>query len=511
MKNITIEPTFNAWRDAARTLLGEQVPPEEVIWSDARGGTSPLLFAPPPHAEPQIAVQRVPRAFVYSAAVAAGVRDAARWALMYRLLWRLTHGEPHLLDVLVDDNVHRFAMMEKAVRRDRHKMTAFVRFGRVAGPDGQEHYIAWYRPDHYIVRLTAPFFVDRFGSMRWSILTPDESVGWDGHHLCFGAGVAARYAPAPDELEALWRTYYANIFNPARVNLAAMRREMPQKHWATMPETQDVGQLVRDAPARVEAMVKRTSKATTKSATATSPTGGACPSTGSAADFFPPRLTLPQMREAAQSCRGCELYCNATQAVFGEGPKDAIVMFVGEQPGDAEDRAGKPFVGPSGQMLDDMMERGGIPREQAYVTNAVKHFKFEQRGKRRMHSTPSAREVAACKPWLEAEIKLVHPKMIVCLGATAAKALLGAGFRLTQHRHELIENPFAPWLLATHHPSALLRIPDDAAREQAKVDFLKDMKIVARQLQKEGVLRSNLNDRRAANAAARDSHAWTAP
>jgi DNA polymerase len=202
------------------------------------------------------------------------------------------------------------------------------------------------------------------------------------------------------------------------------------------------------------------------------------------------------MREAAQSCRGCELYCNATQAVFGEGPKNALVMFVGEQPGDQEDKAGKPFVGPSGQILDDMLEKARIPRDEVYVTNAVKHFKFEQRGKRRMHSTPSAREVAACRPWLEAEIKVVNPTMIVCLGATAAKSLLGASFRLTKHRHELIENPWAPWLLATNHPSALLRIPDDAARDQAKADFLKDMKIVARQLQKEGLLRTPRRRRR---------------
>ena len=212
------------------------------------------------------------------------------------------------------------------------------------------------------------------------------------------------------------------------------------------------------------------------------------------------------MREAAQSCRGCDLYCNATQAVFGEGPKDALVMFVGEQPGDQEDKAGKPFVGPSGAILDDMLRKAGIPRDEVYVTNAVKHFKFEQRGKRRMHSTPSAREVAACKPWLEAEIKLVRPQMIVCLGATAAKSLLGAAFRLTQHRHELIENPWAPWMLATNHPSALLRIPDDAAREQAKADFLKDMRIIAKQLEKEGLLRASARERRASVAAAREDY-----
>ncbi len=500
MKTITIQPTFDAWRDAARTLLNDQTVPDQVIWHDARGGERGLPFEPGSssgagagHVAP-----RVPRAFVESCRLVACHRDPGRWALMYRVLWRLTHGEPDLLHVLVDDDVNRMNLMHKAVERDRLKMTAFVRFRRVVQEDGREHFIAWHRPDHYIVRLTAPFFVDRFGSMRWSILTPDESVGWDGHQLCFGVGVPARGAPQPDELESLWRTYYANIFNPARVNLAAMRREMPLKHWPALPETRDVEQMLRDAPARVEAMMKRTSTATTTKTSSNRAAANAdCPSTGSAADFLPPRLTLPQCREAVQACRGCELYCNATQAVFGEGPKDALVMFVGEQPGDQEDRAGKPFVGPSGQMLNDMMAKAGIPRDQVYVTNAVKHFKFEQRGKRRMHSTPSAREVAACKPWLEAEIKLVRPRMIVCLGATAAKSLLGAAYRLTQHRHQLIENPWAPWLLATNHPSALLRIPDDAAREQAKVDFLKDMKIIAKQLEKEGLLRTTARERRA--------------
>jgi DNA polymerase len=228
----------------------------------------------------------------------------------------------------------------------------------------------------------------------------------------------------------------------------------------------------------------------------------ACPSTGSAADFFPERITLPQLREASKGCRGCELYCNATQTVFGEGPRDAMIMFVGEQPGDQEDRAGKPFVGPAGAMLDNMLEQAGIPRDEVYVTNAVKHFKFESRGKRRIHSKPNAREIAACRPWLEAEIKLVHPRMIVCLGATAAQALLGSSFRLTRHRHELIENPWSPWLLATNHPSALLRIPDDDAREKARRDFLHDMKIVAKQLKKEGLLRTTARQRRAAAAAA---------
>ena len=206
--------------------------------------------------------------------------------------------------------------------------------------------------------------------------------------------------------------------------------------------------------------------------------------TGSARDFFPQRISLPQLRAAAKYCRGCDLYCNATQTVFGEGAARAPVMFVGEQPGDQEDRAGKPFVGPSGQLLDAVLEEVGIDRKHdVFVTNAVKHFKFEPRGKRRVHSKPSAREVAACRPWLEAEIDVVKPKMIVCLGATAAQSLLGSAFRVTKHRGEVIEDqPWAPWMLATYHPSALLRMPDEAMKERARAEFRDDMKKVARQI-----------------------------
>jgi DNA polymerase len=209
----------------------------------------------------------------------------------------------------------------------------------------------------------------------------------------------------------------------------------------------------------------------------------ACPSTGSAADFLPGKLSLPQLRVASKTCHGCDLYCNATQTVFGEGPTDASIMFVGEQPGDQEDRAGKPFVGPSGQMLDTVLDQVGIPRDEVYVTNAVKHFKFEPRGTRRIHSKPSAREVAACRPWLEAEIQLVQPPMIVCLGATAAQSLLGASFRITKHRGEIMsDQKWSPWMLATYHPSALLRMPDEVMRREARELFTQDLARVAKQL-----------------------------
>jgi DNA polymerase len=305
--------------------------------------------------------------------------------------------------------------------------------------------------------------------MHWTILTPDDSVSWDGHSLCFSPGVPASAAPRTDDLEELWKTYYANIFNPARIKLNAMRKEMPVRHWATLPETQLIPDLLRDAPRRVEEMVNRAKTID-------------CPTTTSAADFLPARLELPQLIEAAKKCQGCSIYCRATQTVFGEGPAHASLIMVGEQPGDQEDLAGRPFVGPAGELLDRVMHDVGLPREQVYVTNAVKHFKWEPRGKRRLHSKPSSREVAACYPWLEAEIAAIKPKMIVALGATAAQSLFGNGFRVTQHRGEKINSPHADWCMATVHPSALLRTPDDQ-REQAIAAFADDLRKVARHLQ----------------------------
>ena len=199
--------------------------------------------------------------------------------------------------------------------------------------------------------------------------------------------------------------------------------------------------------------------------------------------FLPSKLTLPALHDASKSCEGCDLYRYATQTVFGEGPKDARVMFVGEQPGDQEDKAGKPFVGPSGGMLDSILNKVGIDRSQVYVTNAVKHFKFEQRGKKRIHSKPSARQVAACKPWLKAEVEVIRPDVIVALGATAAQARLGPQFRVTQHRGEPIrDTTWAPCVIATVHPSSLLRAPDEAARREAIAAFERDLRSVKKQM-----------------------------
>ena len=201
-----------------------------------------------------------------------------------------------------------------------------------------------------------------------------------------------------------------------------------------------------------------------------------------ATPFLPDRRTLEALRKAASGCRGCHLWRGATQTVFGEGLKRSRVMLVGEQPGDQEDRQGKPFVGPAGKELDRGLVAARIARDEAYVTNVVKHFKFEERGRRRIHQTPKRFEIDACRPWLDEEMRVVEPEALVLLGATAAKALLGSSFRLTQHRGELLDSQLAPIVTATIHPSAILRAPDDEARAAKRESFAEDLRVVARAL-----------------------------
>jgi uracil-DNA glycosylase len=201
-----------------------------------------------------------------------------------------------------------------------------------------------------------------------------------------------------------------------------------------------------------------------------------------ATPFLPERLSLKALRESAAGCRGCHLWRPATQTVFGEGRKSSRVMLVGEQPGDREDLAGEPFVGPAGRELDRGLEAAGIERADAYVTNVVKHFKFEERGRRRIHQTPKRFEIDACRPWLDEELRAVKPEAVVLLGAVAAKALLGSSFRVTQHRGELLDTDLAPILAATIHPSAILRAPDDVARQEQRRAFAEDLGVVRRAL-----------------------------
>ncbi|MFT3788224.1 MAG: UdgX family uracil-DNA binding protein [Tepidisphaeraceae bacterium] len=463
-----IRADFDAWRDVARRLLASNVAPERVVWSDDRS-TDVLPIGSTELPADAGSTHHVPREFVESAHVVACHRDPVRWSLLYRILFRLTHGQTGLLEDPTDDDVLPLRAMERSVGRDCHKMTAFVRF-RLVHDDAGEHYVAYHTPEHYVVKLAAPFFRERFGLMRWTIFTPDDSVRWDGHNLSFGPGVSRDAAPTGDQLESLWLTYYRSIFNPARVKVKAMKKEMPQKYWSTMPETALIPELLAQASPRVQAMtpevVVRNPEADPRS----------LPS------VLNQITSLPQLAKEAAKCRICDWADKCTQTVFGEGPVKSAVIFVGEQPGDMEDREGRPFVGPAGQLFQRVLDEVGIDRKRVYVTNAVKHFKFEQRGKRRIHQTPTARDAANCRPWLERELGIIQPSMLVCLGATAARSLLGNGFRITQSRGEVIKSDHAPWTIATWHPSALLRVPDPAQQRAMEEQFAEDLRLVAKKM-----------------------------
>ena len=209
-----------------------------------------------------------------------------------------------------------------------------------------------------------------------------------------------------------------------------------------------------------------------------------------AAPLVPAHPTLEKLREAAAGCKACDLWKRGTQTVFGEGGRHAKIMFVGEQPGDQEDLQGRPFVGPAGRVLDKALEIAGIDRSDVYVTNAVKHFKWEPRGKRRIHKKPRQLEIAACRPWLEAEIAVTKPEVVVCLGATSAQSLLGSKFRVTERRGEVMPSTLAPFIVATVHPSSILRAPDEEARQEAMTAFVNDMRTIAGVLRKKGLLRA---------------------
>lgn len=464
---------FAEWRDIARRLAGAAVEPHDVVWSEP-GGAGDLFADPDPVPQPRASrALSVPKTFPARAQSAICHADPSRFALLYRLLWRL-QDNPKLLDVASDPDCIALVALEKAVRRDSHKMKAFVRF-RQAGHHGEaERFAAWFEPDHYTLERTAPFFARRFPAMHWAILTPYRSVAFDTQNLVFGPGAERADVPADDAMEDAWRTYFASIFNPARLKVSAMTSEMPKKYWRNLPEAELIDDLIRSARTREDIMVasKGTQVPARHARQAARKPAPADPS-----EQFE---TLKQARVAIDGCRRCPLYENATQPVFGEGPEDARIMFVGEQPGDNEDLAGKPFIGPAGQMFDAAIEIAGIERNKVYVTNAVKHFKFVPRGKRRLHQKPNGGEISACRFWLDHERALIKPEIVVALGASAAQSLLGKPVTLSRLRGEPIALADGLTLFVTVHPSYLLRIPDRERAEAERKAFIADLVSVAR-------------------------------
>ena len=458
---LTAPDDFAEWRERARQLVQADVPPDRVVWTEP-GGAAGSLFArdrrlpQPPADAPQ---PRASRAFLQLAQSAALHRDLERFALLYRLLWRLQRN-PRLMEDAADPDVRRIEELARTVRRDIHKMRAFVRFRVVHETDGSEFYVAWFEPEHHILRANARFFVNRFTQMRWTILTPAGSLHWNGHILAEGPPAERDDAPAGDAAEGLWRTYYASIFNPARLKVGAMLKEMPRKYWKNMPEAALIPELIAGAQAREAAMVD----------------AGA----GLFEDVERP-TSLKAIGEATQQCRRCPIGCNGTDAVMGEGPREASLMIVGEQPGDVEEQQGRPFVGPAGRLLRAHLEDAGIDERATYVTNAVKHFKFVRRGKRRLHQSPTAKEIDICRWWVESEREIVKPQLVLALGASAARGVLGKTVSVQKERSRphMLEDGAELWI--TTHPSYLLRLQDDGRASEEK-RFADDLRSLAGRL-----------------------------
>ena len=458
-----------AWRAAARDLASRGVPGEAVEWVQGDAPSS-LFGAEEAKADGPARELKVPRGFLDLAEKVTHHSDPERFARLYALLLRL-QARPRLLEDVADAGVARIMEMRRSVRRDMHKMTAFVRFREVEADCGRRSFFAWFEPEHPITEIAAPFFTRRFGDMDWLIATPHLSARFVGGNLDFLPG-ATRPAGGGDPTEELWRTYFRNIFNPARLKVAAMRSEMPKKYWRNLPEAALIPEMIAGAEGRVREMRER--EASTPPARAARIRERAMPEKAEA-----PAGTIAALRAAAEDCTRCPLYADATRVVFGEGPTDAALMFVGEQPGDQEDLAGRPFVGPAGRLFDETLGAAGIARGEVYVTNAVKHFKYVVRGKRRLHQRPNAGEVSHCRWWLDAERALVRPKLIVALGATAALALTGDGAGVLRRRGT-VERPegSAPVFL-TVHPSYLLRLPDAETRARETAAFRADLEAAA--------------------------------
>ena len=454
-------PDFYSWLASARKCLAKDISPNNIWWTEDSS-------------QIQIRTKEICPSdadFTQVARAASCHCSDDRWALLYSILWRMSHDEPQLLELSGDPEVTLLRNYSKAVARDVHKMKAFVRFRKVEGKPPR--FVSWFEPDHHIVEYTAPFFKRRFANMQWSILTPVGCMHWEGEgKLWFSDAVEQQVAPTSDQFEDAWRVYYKSIFNPARLKVNAMQSEMPKKYWKNLPEAQEIKALISSAESKTRSMLNQVKDNDKLQC-------GARPS-------HPDQLVQSQMKDVSLSalqaiklkaslCSECPQASAATQTVFGTGPENARIMIIGEQPGDQEDLQGIPFTGPAGQVLLAALKRAGIAYDECYLTNAVKHFGYEPRGKRRIHKRPDASVVTACGHWLQTELQIVDPDIVVYLGSTAASTRFGRKISIEKARGELIQSGDRQHLI-TAHPSSILRLQRGPTQQSAYVKFVNDLK-----------------------------------
>jgi DNA polymerase len=419
------ETDWNGWRQAARHLALAGIEPAEVSWSV--GGNSDAL----PTASGGFSL---PRALIGMAEAAIQAREPERFGLLYSLVWRAHAGE-RIMEDPTDPDLALVRRLALSVRAEAHRMRTNLRYLPIEEA-GETRYLGWFAPLHFVLPANAQLIARRFPGLRWSIVTPDGAAHWDRQELRFGTGVRSIADDAT--LSAWWDQYGADLMADAQPDVSVPEAEALDER----PRSPDVAPL---SPVVIEASRD-------------------------------PALTAAA--RDALACERCPLHEAATQTVFGEGPAGATVMFVGEQPGDQEDVIGRPFVGPAGQMMDRALEEAGIDRRMVYVTNAVKHFKFTPRGKRRIHQTPEVPEIEACKFWLGLEREVVRPKLLVLMGGSAARAIMGRAVTISRERGRPLTLPDGQMAFVTVHPSYLLRLPDEEAKKREYAAFVRDLRSV---------------------------------
>ena len=436
--------SFEDWRVAARSAYHQGLHPEETSWHDGRDAQASLFDDEPLIEEPNkesVKRLRINQDFLLLLKKLAAVSHPERWDFLYRLLWRVAHESTEILEDPLDPDAAIVRGWLKELHRDSHKMKAFLRFRK----RGENFYTARYEPQHYVLENLQDFFCGRFASMDFEIKTPHEKLSWISGKKSYARHKEPWQGIEDDSLDELWLTYYKNTYNPARMNMKATLAEMPKKLWKNMPETKLIPELLEGSEAAVQKMLDE---------------APAAPS------FDPGKVErLEELPSLLEVCRGCELSHGFGSTVAGVGPATASIVIVGEQPGDQEEKAGTPFIGPAGQLLDQALQEIGLNRNELYLTNAVKHFRHQRSASGRIHKRPAQSSVHACRPFLLTELRLVRPKVVICLGLTALRSFFGGLARLDQPVTSLDISGTSINFIASCHPAAVLRAEQPKAQQ----------------------------------------------